>query len=271
MHGQATRTNRRAMEAVGAFSSASEAGYGATLGRPPQNHQWYFVEAQDRGALAGSSRAVRALEHGVQPIFQVEEARHLGSDIFCSYCQGRCKGICELGDSSDRQHDHPGTPTCCRVKKGGPQEEALGYSQGGFSTKVHVRTDGNGKLIALALTPGQRHETIAFHELMRTGAIKRLKQGRPKNRPHRLIGDKAYSSDEIREYLRNRHIRITIPRRINETRTGKFDKIIYRLRNRIERFINRMKHFRSLATRYDKSASSYRTLWIIGSMLLWLQ
>ncbi|HNR51535.1 MAG TPA: transposase, partial [Deltaproteobacteria bacterium] len=81
----------------------------------------------------------------------------------------------------------------------------------------------------------------------------------------------AYSSDEIREYLRNRHIRITIPRRINETRTGKFDKIIYRLRNRIERLINRMKHFRSLATRYDKSASSYRTLWIIGSMLLWLQ
>ncbi|MCK9264542.1 MAG: transposase, partial [Deltaproteobacteria bacterium] len=62
-----------------------------------------------------------------------------------------------------------------------------------------------------------------------------------------------------------------IPRKKNETRTGKFDKTIYKLRNRIERFINRMKHFRSLATRYDKSASSYRALWIIGAILLWLQ
>ncbi len=259
------------MEATQAVASAREAINREAFRRPPEDHQWYLVEAQDRSTLAGPSREVRALEHDIQPVLQVEEARHLGSDILSSHSQGRCKRICELGDPSDRQHDHPGASACCRAKKGDPLEEALGYSQGGFSTKVHLRTDGNGKLIALALTPGHRHETIAFHELMRTGAIKRQTKGRPKNRPHRLAGDKAYSSDEIREYLRNHQIRITIPRRINETRTGKFDKIIYRLRNRIERFINRMKHFRSLATRYDKSASSYRALWIIGAMLLWLQ
>jgi transposase len=126
-------------------------------------------------------------------------------------------------------------------------------------------------MITLALTPGHRHETIAFHELMETGAVKRQGRGRPRIRPDRLSGDKAYSSGEIREYLRRHNIRITIPRKKNETSTGKFDKIIYKLRNRIERFINRMKHFRSLATRYDKSASSYRALWIIGAMLLWLQ
>jgi len=63
----------------------------------------------------------------------------------------------------------------------------------------------------------------------------------------------------------------TIPHRINETRTRKFYKVIYRLRNRIERLINRMKHFRSLSVRYDKSATIYRALWIIGAMLLWLQ
>ncbi len=149
--------------------------------------------------------------------------------------------------------------------------EAFGYSKGGFSTKVHLRNEGNGRMITLALTPGHRHETIAFHELMETGAVKRQGRGRPRIRPDRLSGDKAYSSGEIREYLRRHNIRITIPRKKNETSTGKFDKIIYKLRNRIERFINRMKHFRSLATRYDKSASSYRALWIIGAMLLWLQ
>ena len=201
----------------------------------------------------------------------MEAARHMGSDVFGVNCQGECNRIGELGDPSGRQYDHPGAPACRRAKKGAPHQEALGYSQGGFSTKVHLRTDGNGRLITLALTPGHRHETIAFDELMESGAVKRQGRGRPRIRPDRLSGDKAYSSDEIREYLRRHHIRITIPRRKNETRTGPFDKLLYKLRNQIERFINRMKHFRSLATRYDKSASSYRTLWIIGAMLLWLQ
>lgn len=271
MDGQATRTNRRAMEAVGAFATTEEAGNGATLRRPPEDHQRYPMEAQDRSPLAGSSREVWSLEHGVQPVFQVEATRHMGSDILCSYCQGRGRRICELGDPSGRQHGCSSAPACCWAKKGAPEEEALGYSKGGFSTKVHLRNEGNGRMITLALTPGHRHETIAFHELMETGAVKRQGRGRPRIRPDRLSGDKAYSSGEIREYLRRHNIRITIPRKKNETSTGKFDKIIYKLRNRIERFINRMKHFRSLATRYDKSASSYRALWIIGAMLLWLQ
>lgn len=124
--------------------------------------------------------------------------------------------------------------------------------------------------MSIDLTPGERHETTAFQKLMETGAVKREGRGRPKLRPDRMIGDKGYSSGKIREYLRKHHIRITIPRKANETRTGPFDKALYRMRNLIERYINRMKHFRSLATRYDKSASSYRALWTIGNILLCL-
>jgi len=78
-----------------------------------------------------------------------------------------------------------------RVQKGDPATEALGRSQGGFSTKVHIRAEGHGKLMTLVLTPGQRHETTAFEQLMAQGAVKRPGPGRPRLRPRRIIGDKA--------------------------------------------------------------------------------
>ena len=65
-------------------------------------------------------------------------------------------------------------------------------------------------------------------------------------------------------------MRITIPRRCNENRSGPFDRTIYRQRNRVERLINRLKQFRRLATRYDKRAENYRALWLIAATILWL-
>jgi transposase len=148
--------------------------------------------------------------------------------------------------------------------------EALGRSQGGFSTKVHIRAEGKGKLMTIALTPGQRHEATAFETLMQQGAVKRNGPGRPRLRPLRIVGDKGYSSGKIRRYLRTHGIRITIPHRCNEHCSGPFDKQLYRQRNRVERLINRLKHCRRLATRYDKRADTYRTFWIIAATIEWL-
>lgn len=92
----------------------------------------------------------------------------------------------------------------------------------------------------------------------------------PKRRPRRLIGDKAYSSGKIRQYLRRHGIRITIPRKQNEHRTGPFDRALYRLRERVERLMNRLKQHRRLATRYEKCAVNYHALWLIAATLLWL-
>ena len=91
---------------------------------------------------------------------------------------------------------------------------------------------------------------------------KRWGRGRPKLRPHRVVGDKAYSSHKIRQYACRRGLCITIPRKRNECRTGPLDRDIYRTRNRIERLINRFKQFRRLATRYEKRAENYRAMWI---------
>lgn len=124
--------------------------------------------------------------------------------------------------------------------------------------------------MTLVLTPGQRHEAMAFEALMERGAVKRVGRGRPKRRPGRVAGDKAYSSRKIRGYLRQHGIRITIPHKHNECQCGPFDRAIYRLRERVERLINRLKQNRRLATRYEKCAENYRAMWLIAATLLWL-
>ncbi len=149
------------------------------------------------------------------------------------------------------------------------ESEALGRSQGGFSTKVHVRAEGQGKPMTFVLTPGQRHEATAFEQLMEQGAVKRPGCGRPRLRPRRVVGDKGYSSRKIRQYLRRRGIRMTIPHKQHERR-GPFDRAIYRLRNLVERLINQLKQFRRVATRYEKRGVNYHAMLLLAAIKLWL-
>lgn len=124
--------------------------------------------------------------------------------------------------------------------------------------------------MTFALTAGERHETTKLEALMEQGAVKRSGRGRPKERPKRVLGDKGYSSRKIRRYLKRRGIGYTIPRRRNETRTGPFNRALYKERNRIERLINRLKQFRRVATRYEKRAVNFLAMITIASILLWL-
>ena len=166
--------------------------------------------------------------------------------------------------------DHHPSPSTRRWRKKGGGDQALGRSQGGFGTKVHLRVEGSGKPMAFVLPPGQQHEASVFEELMTLGAVKRPGSGHPRVRPQRVCGEKGYSSRKIRTYLRRRGTSYTIPRKRNERRTGPFDKARYRLRNLVERAINRLKQFRRTAARYEKRADNYLAMLQIGSILLWL-
>lgn len=148
-------------------------------------------------------------------------------------------------------------------------DEALGRSQGGFSTKIHLRAEGGGKPIAVLIRAGQRHEQTAFEALMETGAVKRPRRGRPRSRPARVAGDKGYSSRKFRRYLRRRGIGVVIPRQKRERRT-RFDKGAYRRRNWVERLVGRLKQFRRIATRYEKRAASYLGMVTIACSVLWM-
>jgi transposase len=154
--------------------------------------------------------------------------------------------------------------------------EALGRSQGGFSTKLHLRAEGNGRPITMVLTGGERNEQIALEAVLDQGAIRAPGRGRPRLRPRAAAGDKAYSSPTAssptaRARLRRRHIRPVIPTRKDQPRQPNFDRAAYRLRNKVERLINRLKQARRIATRYEKHGENYLTMIHIGMILLWLK
>ena len=82
--------------------------------------------------------------------------------------------------------------------KGEPGNRSARRSQGGASTKLSVRCDGQGKPLCFALQPGYRHESLVFETLMDGGAMCRACRGRLRLRPKRVCGDKAYSKRRIR-------------------------------------------------------------------------
>jgi transposase len=85
-----------------------------------------------------------------------------------------------------------------------------------------------------------------------------------------MAGDKAYSSHEIRQQLRRAGTTPVIPKRRNQKRQGRFNRGLYRERNRVERLINRLKQYRRIATRYEKYAVNYLAMLMIGAIRLWL-
>lgn len=122
--------------------------------------------------------------------------------------------------------------------------------------------------MTLVLTLGQRHEAKFVEPLLSTGAAKRPGRGRPRLRPRRIVGDKGYCGKPVRDLLRRRGIRFTIAKQRTMCRKGPFDRAIYRQRNQIERTINRFKHFRRIATRYEKRAVNYLAMWHIAAIVL---
>src|SRR5215203_2032185 len=95
-----------------------------------------------------------------------------------------------------------GGPQSMQVQE--PPDHALGRSQGGFGTKVHLVCDGHGIVLAVWVTPGQRHESQAFSVVLLRAKRPRL-VGRPRW-PQQLAGDKGYSYPTIRRWLRRHHI-----------------------------------------------------------------
>jgi transposase len=139
---------------------------------------------------------------------------------------------------------------------GEPVDHALGRSRGGFGTKIHLITDQNGLPLAAEVSAGQRHDSVYAEPVLRAVRIRR-KNGRVRTRPKALAGDKGYSYNRIRRYLRRRKIKAVIPTRKNQRRRPGFDREGYRRRNVIERCVGWLKESRSVATRFDKLAVNY--------------
>ncbi len=130
-------------------------------------------------------------------------------------------------------------------KKSNCKTEALGRSRGGFTTKVHAAVDALGNPLKFTLTQGQRSDITQ---------AKMLLEG---YEPQAFIGDKGYDSQPFLDELKERDIEIVVPPRKNRKEQRDYDRNLYKDRNKVERFFNRIKHYRRIATRYDKTARNY--------------
>ncbi|WP_228135338.1 IS5 family transposase [Acinetobacter indicus] len=138
-------------------------------------------------------------------------------------------------------------------------ERAIGQSRGGRTTKIHLATDASGLPIDFKITGGGVHDSQVAKQLIDTVGEATY-----------LIADKGYDAEHIRIYAQNKDMIPIIPMRSNSKRSNKeFDKYLYKLRHLVENVFARLKHFRAIATRFDKLARNYQSMIYIACMFIW--
>jgi transposase len=140
------------------------------------------------------------------------------------------------------------------------RSRCMGRSRGGLTTKIHALVDALGRPIRLKLSEGQAHDGRSADDMIDTVVAGTI-----------FLADRAYDSDALRDRLTDRgawpNIR-PMPNRIN---LPVFSPWVYRQRNAVERFFNKLKHFRAVATRYDKRDDNYLASVQLASMRIWLR
>jgi transposase len=122
----------------------------------------------------------------------------------------------------------------------------VGRSRGGLSTKIHARVDHQGRPIQILITPGQAHDLTGAEPLLASLGQDTI-----------IIADKAYDADRLRAHIKARGATANIPNMIRRKKRFRWTKALYRERNHVERFFNKLKHFRRIATHYDKLGASF--------------
>lgn len=144
-------------------------------------------------------------------------------------------------------------------EKGGQAAQSLGRSRGGFSTKIHVTVDALGNPIRLILTGGQVGDATQAIPLLEGFDFEGV------------IADRAYDTDEILAFIEENEANLVIPAKKNRIIQRDTDWYTYKERNLVECFINKIKQYRRIFTRYEKYASRYMAFLCFAATLIWLK
>ena len=140
------------------------------------------------------------------------------------------------------------------------KRQSMGRSRGGLTSKIHAVVDSNGLPVRLELTAGEAHDNRLAAKL-----LSRLKSGAM------LLADRGYDADWIRALVSEHGAWANIPPRRNRRDALCFSPYLYRARNLVERFFNKIKQCRRVATRYDKLAANYLAFIQLAAIRLWLR
>ncbi len=142
---------------------------------------------------------------------------------------------------------------------GGDDDQDLGRSRGGFGTKVHLAADSLGLPLEIVLSPGQDADVTHAPALLGD------------HEPEAVLGDKGYDSDAFAAAVEARGAEVVIPPRSNRKTPREYDAVVYKERNKVERCFNRMKQFRRVATRYEKTSRNFLGMVLFAAITLWLR
>src|SRR5512138_1278656 len=136
--------------------------------------------------------------------------------------------------------------------------QSVGRSRGGLTSKIHAVVDSRGLPVPLAITTGEAHDNRLAAKL-----LSRLKSG------SMLLADRGYDADWIRDLVRQHGAWANIPPKRNRIEALCFSPYLYRARNLVERFFNKIKQCRRIATRYDKLAANYLVFIKLAAIRIW--
>jgi transposase len=136
----------------------------------------------------------------------------------------------------------------------------MGRSRGGLTSKIHALVDACGLPIKLSLSEGQAYDGHQAMHLLSDLPSKAI-----------ILADRAYDADAIRELITSQDAFANIPPMPNRRRRSAFSKYLYKLRNLVERFFNKLKHFRAVATRYEKNPLNYMAGVKLAAARIWMR
>ena len=136
----------------------------------------------------------------------------------------------------------------------------MGRSRGGLTTKIHALVDAEGLPIALKLTEGQAHDGKSAEDMLEQITAGQI-----------LLADRAYDSDAMRQALAERGAWANVKPMPNRRNIPAFSPFLYRYRNLVERFFNKLKHFRAVATRFEKHDANYLALVKLAATRIWMR
>ncbi len=144
-------------------------------------------------------------------------------------------------------------------KSGGQENQALGRSRGGFSTKIHASVDALGNPLRFLLTGGQRHDITQAEDLIADFDFERV------------IADRSYDAEEFLNRIAEKDAEAVIPSRKNRKEPREYDRHLYKERHLIECFFNKIKHFRRLFSRFEKLDQRLLGFLSFAGALIWLR